>query len=158
MNYVLTVRSADGRDDEVLRQVANLRGLLTDKDLHVVGRPAATADGPGVESKADPVTLGAVVLAFLSGGAVASVQAIREVVAKLIDAVSASHPASKTAAVEYELAVSAGGETRSVKFKGQQLNAGQVDATQATLERFVNETQAAAPAVGPDAAEPGRGE
>jgi hypothetical protein len=81
--------------EDLHRRTANIRSLLVDSvEIQVLDRTCNAAIGnSSFETKLEPVTLTALAMAFLSGGAATA----------LINAIRAVHPTSRDSSVEYNL-------------------------------------------------------
>lgn len=127
MSYILEISETKGNADTI-RQTANIKELLKhEKSITVLDGPVQHSVPPqGTESRADPVTLTAVALAFFSSGAaVASSEAIKEVVSSLVRVIQASSTKSRMSTVQYSLKDEK--TNTSVEFKGTDLTEGQTN-------------------------------
>ena len=104
-NVRLAVHSSATADEDPIRIINDLKELLRDNETIKI-RQIATADGNvSVESRAEPVSLTAIALAFVSGGALRA----------LIEAFVAVSRNARTSSVEYDLELADGDGKLSLK-------------------------------------------
>jgi hypothetical protein len=118
LQLVLRVHGPNAAQEEVFRHASQIKNLL-EKNLDVQLVPESESIGraitEGVEKKAEPITMAAIALAFVSGGAAKAV----------IDAIRALSGRARDSAFEYDITV----DDKSAKIS---LKADHLTQTQAT--------------------------
>ena len=88
-----------GTIEDVYQRISKMRALLAGNDDIALSRPQIEMDrSSGLEQKAEPVTMTALMMAFITGGAATA----------LIAAIRAVHPSSRDSSVEYSLELNDG--------------------------------------------------